>query len=127
MKYLFIEETQKTPRVELNTNGEIIISGRSLPNDATDFYNPICRWIEEASIPKINLTIRLDYVNTGSSKYLFIILQLLKNNLLVKSLNINWHYEEDDESGYDIGLEFESLINIPFNFHTYSEEMSYNK
>ncbi len=125
MTNLMIEETEKTPKVDFNSDGNISLTGRSLPGDATDFYTPVITWIKEVSLPYINLTICLDYINTGSSKYLFIILQLLKNNQLVKTLNINWHYEIDDECGYDMGLEYESLIQIPFNFYSYTGELNY--
>ena len=121
MEEILFEETKGTPRVELKPNGNLLIQGRSLPLDPVGFYNPVLDWVKNCIATSVNLDIRLDYLNTSSSKQLYTILFLLKENSSIKSLNINWHYEEGDEDGYDTGREFESLINIPFNFLEYAE------
>jgi len=125
MEKLFILETPKTPRVEMNLDGTLSIEGRSLPLDSYLFFDPIIKWVKEITSNDINFSIRLDYINTCSVKNLLIIFQLLKTNPVVTSMTINWYYEEDDEDSRDLGQEFESIIGIPFKFHVLSEELTY--
>jgi hypothetical protein len=53
------------------------------------------------------------------------LLELLKNldaNSRIKSLIINWHYEEGDDSILETGKIFEELlIRVPFRYHEYAE------
>ena len=123
MEPLLIYETEVTPKIEFYPDGNLFIEGRSLPIDSIGFYNPIIKWVNEISAPVINLLIRMEYMNTSSAKQLYTIMILLKENVQVKSLNINWYYEEDDNDGHDTGLEFETLIDTPFRFYAYSEEV----
>ena len=121
MNELFIEETKGTPSVIFKADGHLSMHGRSLPLDSIGFFNPILKWVKEISATSVHFSIRLDYLNTSSAKYLYTILQLLKDNPRINSLNIQWYYEQDDEDGYDAGKEFESLVNVPFKFYEFSE------
>ena len=42
--------------------------------------------------------------------------EYIKKNKSKKHLIINWYYEASDEDALDIGKEFESLLEIPFEF-----------
>ena len=121
MDKLFIEETMGTPKVSFDPNGDFLIMGRSLPIDPVGFYNPVLSWIKSCPAKSINFDIRLDYLNTSSAKQLYNILILLIDNSVVNSLVINWYYEESDEDSYNTGREFESLVNLTFNFKEYAE------
>ena len=45
---LIIEETPKTPQIELNPlTGDFIFSGRSIPENAAKVYEPILNWVTE--------------------------------------------------------------------------------
>lgn len=71
LKNLFIEPTVKTPQVDLNhLTGELILSGRSIPENAVDLYQGILKWINQyAANPRkvTNLRLNLEYFNTASS------------------------------------------------------------
>jgi len=121
METLCIDETNRTPRVELNTDGNLSLIGRSLPKDSSGFFIPVLNWIKEVTAPRIHFLIHLEYINTNSAKHLFIIFQLLKDNCHVKTIQVDWYYEDDDEDSYEMGHEFESLINIPFTYIALSE------
>jgi len=123
MNSLFVEETSRTPRVQLHPDGNLSITGRFLLYESNCFFDPILTWIKQLTAPEIHFSIQMEYLNTCGAKYLFIIFQLLKDNDFVKSLDIDWYYEDDDEDAYDIGREFESLINVPFTFHVYAEAL----
>lgn len=121
METLSINATDETPFVELNAENKVFkITGRSLPEDARAFYQPISKWFnqyfEEAQSP-VNLEIYLDYFNSSSTKQLveiIIDLETLKNKNV--EVNIVWMYDEDDELMETRGKEIESIVEIPFIF-----------
>ena len=46
MKELFIEQTPKTPQIELNQlTGDIIFSGKSIPENAAKIYEPVLSYL----------------------------------------------------------------------------------
>jgi hypothetical protein len=74
LKSLVIEETPKTPQIELNPlSGEFVFSGRSIPENAARVYEPILNWVTEYIVharPTTNLRLKLEYFNTSSSLWL---------------------------------------------------------
>ena len=80
---LFIEPTAKTPQIDLNpATGELILSGRSIPENASKTYENILDWVTEyAKRPRIttNLRFNLEYFNTSSSIWLAKIVRALCN------------------------------------------------
>jgi len=81
LKNLFIEPSLKTPQIDLNcVNGELIFSGRSIPENAAELYQSILDWIHEYSKnPRqvTNLRLNLEYFNTASSIWLAKIVKVL--------------------------------------------------
>ena len=62
MDNLNLEGTAKTPTVDFKSNGELLIKGRSIPENSIEFYKPIIDWIsnyedsqKEATEVKIQL------------------------------------------------------------------------
>ena len=121
MDYLLIHDTKYSPRVEVNPEGKISIRGRSLIEDPFAFYNPIILWAQRYSSQTLDIEIKLEYLNTSSSKLLFSLLLGIQNNFNIKKVSVNWYCEEYDEDNLELGKEFESQINIPFNFFGYSD------
>lgn len=78
---LLIEKTPKTPQIDLNhLTGDLILSGRSIPENATKLYEPVVEWVKEYILnasPTTNLRIDLEYFNTASSIWLARILKVL--------------------------------------------------
>ena len=76
-----IEETPKTPEIELNPiTGDFIFSGRSIPENAAKLYEPVLNWITEYILharPTTNVRLNLEYFNTSSSLWLAKILKVL--------------------------------------------------
>jgi hypothetical protein len=74
IKNLLIEKGAKTPHVDLNPlTGDLIFSGKSIPENANSFYESILGWIHEyCKKPKnnTNLRINLEYFNSASSIWL---------------------------------------------------------
>ena len=112
MEKISIEESKKTPAVTLDAvTKEFLIKGRSMPEDATEFYEPIILWLREyAKDPAsggINLEVRLDYFNTTSSKMILEIFKIMEN---LDDHKILWYYFEDDEDMQDAGEDFQYII-----------------
>jgi len=78
---LIIEETAKTPQIDLNQfSGNLILSGRSIPENAAKVYEPILNWVKEyvsKARPTTNFRLDLEYFNTASSIWLAKILKVL--------------------------------------------------
>jgi len=73
-KNIFQEPTDKTPQVDFNyITGELILAGRSIPENATEIYEPLYNWVNEYSKnarQTTNLRLNLEYFNTASSIWL---------------------------------------------------------
>ena len=124
MKRLDIEGTASTPMVEFDPDrGDFKIEGRSIPENPGDFYDPVVDWlIDYFKTPSqhTTLNLNLEYVNSGSSKYLLGVLKLLKDKYDEGiSLEINWYYEEDDEAIQSLGEHYRSTLKLPFNLVEY--------
>ena len=78
---LIIEQTPKTPQIDLNQlTGDLIFSGRSIPENAAKLYEPVLNWVTEYILkarPTTNLRLNLEYFNTTSSIWLAKILKVL--------------------------------------------------
>jgi len=116
--------TEDTPNVILDPAADVFeISGRSLPEDVSSFYNPIVDWISEYGKnpkPKTVFCFKLSYFNTASSKLLLDILMKLedlKNNGC--DITINWFYPDDDEDMQEAGEEYADIVDLPFEMISY--------
>lgn len=126
MEVIKIVGTDDTPSVILDVENEIFeISGRSLPEDVTAFYEPILDWLDEyaESGPNIKtvFNFKLVYFNTASSKLILdILLKLEELYEDGKDVVIRWHYPEDDEDMEEAGEEYADIVEVPFEQVAYS-------
>ena len=81
LQNLIIEGTSKSPQFDLNQiTGDLIIAGKSIPENAAKVYEPVFSWVTEYILnarPTTNLRLNLEYFNTSSSLWLAKILKLL--------------------------------------------------
>jgi len=125
MNTIKIMGTDDTPNVILDSDNEIFeISGRSLPEDVTAFYEPIIGWLDEySSSPntKTVFTFKLVYFNTASSKLLLdILMKLEQMHEDGKDVLIRWYYPEDDEDMQEAGEEYADIVDVPFEQVSYT-------
>jgi len=120
-----VNKTFNTPEVILDTSeGTFKLEGRSIPEDPNEFFGEIIEKLEEyyknpRQTTKVDL--KLEYVNSGSSKILLEILRIIKTQFdNGHNCVINWYYEEDDESIQELGQHFKNTIQVPFNLVQYS-------
>ena len=113
---LYIKGTSKTPEVDF-TPGVIQLSGRSIPEDAVAFYQPLIRWVgsyieNPEKFTKVNF--RIEYINSGSNRFIFAIFKLLDECFQKgHEISITWYYEEDDDTIKGLGKDFQSLLKVP--------------
>jgi hypothetical protein len=119
MEIIKIVATEDTPKVILDHENKIFeISGRSLPEDAVDFYQPVTKWLEDlekSPIPNLELSIRFEYFNTASSKLILDILLKLEDIYKDSDLpKIKWFYISSDLDMKEAGEEYSEIVGLPF-------------
>lgn len=120
---LHISPTEETPEVFLSPDGKpSFIAGRSLPENAHEFYHPVLQWIREHSRNEktsLQLELKFDYFNSSSGRFLFEILSVLENSGNRSNYSIIWAVESDDDLMLEKGEELKSLIDLSFQIKTY--------
>lgn len=121
MNSLIITSTSTSPTIHLDAlKGELLLEGRSIPENSRHFYKPAFEWLDEYNKkPQLQttLTINLEYFNTSSSDCLITILRKIKS--LAESGNsvkIIWQYHTDDDDIKEAGQTFSEIIDLPFEF-----------
>lgn len=120
MDILNIKATDDTPEILLDKENAIFeISGRSLPEDAVEFYRPALEWIDrykKEPNSKTEFVLKLEYTNTASSKLIQDVLLSLEN---IPGARVVWCYREDDDDMEEMGHEYSEIIDLPFEFKAY--------
>ncbi len=120
LNVLEIKGTNKTPSIRFDPETGILeMKGRSIPENAVEFYKPLVDWLTDyAKNPKdkTEVNIQLEYFNTSSSKCILDVFKKLEeiNKKEGKEVVINWYYEEDDEDMLEAGEDYQSILKIPF-------------
>ena len=110
MENLKIEATKYTPEIILDTDGTISLSGKSYPENTFEFYTPMMQWLEEyfetSAADKTVVNMEIVYFNSSSSKLFFDFFDLLEENSQNHKIEINWIYDEENESALEAGEDF---------------------
>ena len=126
MDPLIFEQTDSTPAVYLDkSTGKFEISGRSLPEEALAFYQPVLEWISTyINEPNKSTTFvfKMDYINSASIRALNDILTVLEKLFLKgHEMNIELKFSFDDSELRDTGEEFSEIYKMPFKLEGYAE------
>ncbi len=119
-KKLQIASTEDSPEIIFDVEKNILlISGRSLPEDAFNFYAPILKWMKEyINEPNQNseLILNLDYFNSSSVKQIMRLFTIFEElGASGKDAKIIWKYSLSDDLMEIKGQEFKSMITkVPF-------------
>jgi hypothetical protein len=116
---ILISATEDTPKIIGSNDGKISIIGKSIIEDPIAFYKPIHDWISQIKAENIEICIQLEYLNTSSSKQVFNLLKLAKENPWKKTILVKWFYDMNDDDELELGKEFESLLELPFEFYNF--------
>lgn len=118
MNKLLILASDETPQILFDpSRGILDISGRSLPEDITEFYTPL----EDAvkvyigkPQPVTTINFDLTYLNSASTKRVLEIITLFEAIYRKGSkIVFNWYHDEFDEDMREEGEEFARLTEIP--------------
>ena len=117
---LYIQGSRKTPLVSFDIGGKFRIEGRSIPEDANLFFEAVVEWIEKYLMTPSEVTtidVALEYLNSGTSKYILQILKMLKHSTSdTHKLIINWYYEEGDDDILERGEYYSSILDFDINY-----------
>jgi hypothetical protein len=123
MDKLKIKAKNNFPYIHLDPDsGKLEFKGKSSPENAQEFYEPILTWLKEYSktpAKKTVLEIYLNYFNTASSKSIFYILRIIQS--IAKSGNnvlIRWVYDVNDIDLMEAGKDYAQIVDAPFEFVT---------
>lgn len=124
MDALNIKGTAETPNIIFDSSTNVFeITGKSLPEDVKEFYNPVLRWMKsyfESPNRKTVLKVKMEYFNTASSKMLLELFEILDEMYKSgKDVEIEWHYMEDDEDMQDAGNDYADMLEVPFKMFSY--------
>jgi hypothetical protein len=109
MNPLDLKGTSTTPAILFNVD-KLTIKGRSIPLSEAKFYDPYISWAGLLKSEKLTVDINLEYMNSSSSKKLLLLLKALDSNTEIKTLKINWYYENGDDEAKESGKVFENLL-----------------
>ena len=112
---LHIAATAKTPEIAYEAEANrLTLSGRSIPENAVDFYRPLLDWAQGVgSDTAMVVQIQLEYFNTSSSKCL---LDLFKRLEASSALEVLWYFDSDDEDMLEAGEDYDHIVGLPFKF-----------
>lgn len=116
-----LNPTINTPEVILDPKGTIKLTGRLIPENAEDFFDPIEKWINEYFRNPAEITtveICLEYINSAGTKYLLDMIHKITQIHLKKNEKkfiINWYYRDEDEDMLEKGTFISSVLDVPLN------------
>jgi hypothetical protein len=122
MEKIFFEPTSKLPLVDFNPEGYLLLKGVSIPEDSGKIFIPLIDFVDQLDSNKVTFDINLTYFNTSTSKRLMELLKHLDANNKIKSVSVNWFFEEGDEDSVETaGIFEESLRRVDFRYMEYAE------
>ena len=116
-KHVIQEELKNCPGiVYYPSSNSLEMVGRSIPENPELIYRRLDDWLtihfEKNNI--LFVSIQLEYINSGSSKYLYEILKRLTGyGRTGKRIKLKWLYEEDDEAILELGEHYRDTAGIP--------------
>jgi len=114
---LRIEPTKRSPLIQMEP-GCLIIMGRSIVENPALFFEPVHSWISTYARNYNGMTkilLGFEYINTGSIKWLYILLRTLNEMKDLSSSGYTiWYYEEGDDDMYELGNIIKSLVEGKF-------------
>jgi hypothetical protein len=124
MQPIRIEQTDDCPEVILDKEGNRFeISGKSLPEDVVEFYQPVLNWLEvyrKNPNPRTEFVFKLFYFNTASSKLILDILMILEELMEEgHDILVRWNSLSSDEDMQEAGREYAEMVDVPFEHSTY--------
>jgi hypothetical protein len=116
-KQIIQEELKNCPGIVYYPDGnKLELTGRSIPENPELIFRRLDEWItlHFDKNKGLNVSIQLEYINSGSSKYLYEILKRLTSFIRSGSkVSMKWLHEEDDEAMLELGEHYRDTAGIP--------------
>jgi hypothetical protein len=116
-KFIIQNELKNSPGIYFYpAENKLELVGRSIPENPELIFRRREEWltVHFENSDSLNANIQLEYINSGSSKYLYEILKRLTGyGRSGKKVNIKWLYEEDDEAMLELGEHYRDTAGIP--------------
>lgn len=120
MGYYKKEGTDDSPDILMDADLSIFqIRGNSTPEDVNLVYKPIVDWLETEGKHLDNCQCKMffRYLSTSSHHMVFNVLRKLNNMYGEgRKLSVEWAYEKIDDDMLRLGLDFASILEVPFEF-----------
>jgi len=98
------------------SQNKLEVIGRAIPENPELVFNKLNDWISEylKKNEGLNIFIQLEYINSGSSKYLFETLKSIDvERRAGKEVAVKWLFEEDDEAMRELGEHYRDTSGLP--------------
>ncbi len=117
MEALKIKARKDSPEIVLNPDtGIFTIVGVSHPENVTQFYEPVLKWLSQyketvlknglMSVKPITFRLFFKYINSASYKYMITLFQLVQEIYDAGvPVNVIWNYEPGDDDMAEAGYE----------------------
>ena len=116
-KHVIQEEHKNCPGIYYHPDdNKLELIGRSIPENPELIFRRLDEWItlHFEKNKELNVNIQLEYINSGSSKYLYEILKKLTGyGRSGNTVKLKWLYEEDDEAMLELGEHYRDTAGIP--------------
>lgn len=116
----FYQGTEDRPMIELSPlENRFVFKGRSIPENAFDFYKPVIDWIDLYSKNPNALStfeFRFEHINTHSTQQIMKILQRLDKFPGDTKVKLKWYYPKDDTDMLDIGNRLKEILGVDLKF-----------
>ena len=117
-----ISATDLGPSITMEATGNISITGKSRMEDASLYYREAQEWVSnytKDNNPPLTVRIHLTYFNSSSAK------QLLKLLMHIDESDtqgkVIWIYPSNNDILLERGQELEIMLDLPFEYHGYSD------
>lgn len=120
MENILIKETTTMPSVYFSAQEGILdIRGKCIPENTVEFFDPMVDWVNAYVLSpqsQTQVSLRLEYYNTSTSRYIAEILKNLENITRDNKgdVQVSWIYESGDLDLEEAGQDFKSLSQLPF-------------
>lgn len=115
-KFVIQEELKNCPGIAYYPDeNRLELVGRSIPENPELIFRKLEEWLtlHFEKNNGLDVNIQLEYINSGSSKYLYEILKRLTGyGRSGKAVKIKWLYEEDDEGMLELGEHYRDTAGI---------------
>lgn len=117
---MIIKGTPKTPHIHFDYGQSFLsLTGISCPDNPLLFYTPLFENLKEyfKTQKRLRIEIQLDYFNTGSSKCILNLFQIVSDSLKdTSNVTVVWITDEEDNELKEAGKIFEEMSNLQFEY-----------